>query len=503
MTPLHPALLIARREWSEHLHGVRFVVLCAMAVVLLPLSVIVNARGVAVRRQHAEALAHERDAKRASGAHALLPIRHARSVSDPALRIVRQPSNLSILAIGWDAAEPVFRQAGEDGLTDGPVSDASPRTNGLAGDVDLALVVQIVLGLLAILLASDAICGEKERGTLRVLLSHPVPRSAFIAGKLLGGLGPLLAVLLVSMPVAVVTAWLVHAPLVSSSAMPRLLLFLAGAALYLCALHAIGLAVSATTHRQRTSLVIVLVLWVAFVFIIPRTARLVAELAHPAVPQAVVWQRITDGLAAIEDERRHALSNVLVLKPGETLDVIASDEARLDAYAAASESVDVAAIARRRALIARWNGEREESIARQRRTERLIGMLSPASAFGVLAAEVAGTGESMRMAARRDAEAYQRQLEAALFDRRWSIDFYTYSTRNNEGEVVKQGEAHATRGGRKSLPPVYEALPDARVSPPSASASFAAALPMFSALALAASLGIALTAWLFARYDMR
>ena len=46
---------------------------------------------------------------------------------------------------------------------------------------------EAVGSLLAVLFAFDAICGEKERGTLKVMLSNAVPRDLIILSKGIGG----------------------------------------------------------------------------------------------------------------------------------------------------------------------------------------------------------------------------------------------------------------------------------------------------------------------------
>ena len=41
---------------------------------------------------------------------------------------------------------------------------------------DYSYIVNIVVSLLALLFVFDAVCGEKERGTLKLMLAHSVPR---------------------------------------------------------------------------------------------------------------------------------------------------------------------------------------------------------------------------------------------------------------------------------------------------------------------------------------
>ena len=52
---------------------------------------------------------------------------------------------------------------------------------------DFAYVVRIIVSLLALLFVFDAVCGEKERGSLKLLLSNSVPRDTILIGKWIGG----------------------------------------------------------------------------------------------------------------------------------------------------------------------------------------------------------------------------------------------------------------------------------------------------------------------------
>ena len=64
---------------------------------------------------------------------------------------------------------------------------------------DLGYVVNIVVSLLALMFVFDAICGEKERGTLKIVLANAVPRDSIILGKWIGGFVSLTAPFLVSL----------------------------------------------------------------------------------------------------------------------------------------------------------------------------------------------------------------------------------------------------------------------------------------------------------------
>src|SRR5207247_7402124 len=65
--------------------------------------------------------------------------------------------------------------------------------------VNLTLQVAVAVGaLLALLVAADAISGERERGTLESLLLTPAPRGELVSGKLLAALSLWLCALVVT-----------------------------------------------------------------------------------------------------------------------------------------------------------------------------------------------------------------------------------------------------------------------------------------------------------------
>ena len=67
--------------------------------------------------------------------------------------------------------------------------------------VNLVLQVAVAVGaLLALVVAADAVSGERERGTLEALLLTPVPRGQIMLGKLLAVLSFWLVVILLAVP---------------------------------------------------------------------------------------------------------------------------------------------------------------------------------------------------------------------------------------------------------------------------------------------------------------
>ena len=54
--------------------------------------------------------------------------------------------------------------------------------------IDWTFIIGYILSLIALLFTFDAISGERERGTLRLMLANSIPRHTVLLGKFLGAL---------------------------------------------------------------------------------------------------------------------------------------------------------------------------------------------------------------------------------------------------------------------------------------------------------------------------
>ena len=153
---------------------------------------------------------------------------------------------------------------------------------GVFPSLDLGLVVQIVLSLFALLLTYNAVCGEKEDGTLRLTASFPVPRHRLLLGKFIGVLIPMLAVYGLSLLLGIAVVLLFPEVQITGSEWVRLGIILIGFGFYLTAFVCAGLLGSCLTHRPATSFVLLLSFWVAIVVILPRLSLIVADSFKPA-----------------------------------------------------------------------------------------------------------------------------------------------------------------------------------------------------------------------------
>jgi len=258
-----------KKELLHHLASFRFWVGMLLTIVLAAASTWIAARDYELRleRYRDRVAAHEEELRSVSVYSFLQPL------------AVRPPEPLSVLDQGFDArlgtdvrihlfAVPTEARGGSRG---NELLVALP-----AAEVDLTTIVAVVLGLLAMLLACDAVIGEREEGTLRTVLAQGVRRRTLLAGKMLGGL------LTLGLPLA--AALLVSSVILGATVGPesyegrglRIVGLVGAYLIYLGLMFLLGLLVSLRARSSSRALSTAVLLWLVTVIVLPVAAWAVA-----------------------------------------------------------------------------------------------------------------------------------------------------------------------------------------------------------------------------------
>ncbi len=193
------------------------------------------------------------------------------------VRIHRKPEVLSIFVRGFEKRFGNVARTGQGGampIQAGGFMGTSETAQFSAefASIDFLFVVRVVLSLLAIFISYDAISGEYERGTLRLMLSRPVYRSSIILGKLISGTICLLIPLTMSFIIGILIVQLIGGVDFTREDWGRLSLIFGTTILCVMSFYMIGLVVSSRTHQAATSLLLLLIIWLVSVFLIPAIA---------------------------------------------------------------------------------------------------------------------------------------------------------------------------------------------------------------------------------------
>ena len=270
------------------------------------------------------------------------------------------PAGVRIMAERWENVER---------------STSHNPLEGLIRTTDLAYVVGIVLSLLAVLFAFDAVCGEKESGTLRLTLSNAVPRHTVLVAKWIGGGLVLLVPFLLAALGGIAYAWARGAVAMTGEQTARILLLLGAAGLYVSAVFTMGLFLSARTHRATTALFCGLLAWVVWILVVPNLAPVMAKVIAPTPsPKKIAAEK-----TAIDEEielRKQRLSLTGALGYAEETERKA-------------EELDQEGRQRK----ARWDRFLEKTARRQSGLAGTFARLSPAASWTFAAAELTQTGQ--------------------------------------------------------------------------------------------------------------
>ena len=287
---------------------------------------------------------------------------------------LRAPAPLSILARGLEGSLPTRVSSSQRFILRS--SDDRLGRNILL-DVfqapDFAYVVNIVLSLLALLFVFDSVCGEKERGTLKLLLSNSVPRDTVLLGKWIGGYLSIAA----PFSVAVLAGFLY---LSTSGALEldgddasRFGAILFVSFLYISAFFSLGLLISTIAHRAATALLIALLVWIGWILVVPNLAPIVARLVAPVPARQV-----------IDAEQRAIAREAQLLQEAITKRKVYGDPKE-------SERIQQESEQRQRKLEDFY----KERMARQVSLSKNLARLSPSASYLFAVTRMAGTGPTL------------------------------------------------------------------------------------------------------------
>lgn len=144
-------------------------------------------------------------------------------------------------------------------------------------DFDLAFIVGIVLGFLAIVLSFDAISQDREEGTLKQQLSNGVPRIHILLAKFVA----MMTLLLMAVVIGSITSMIIMQVLIGQSVVLSFpieaILGVVLATVYLSMFVWLGLWVSASVRKSSTSLALLLLSWIGLAILSPYVGGMLAQ----------------------------------------------------------------------------------------------------------------------------------------------------------------------------------------------------------------------------------
>lgn len=402
---------VFRKELLENVLGYRFPLFFLISAALVLSSLYVRQLDYAKRvRDYSEQVrlaGEELAAARASDLHfGRIPIRG-----------FLPPAPMAVFAAGFETSLPKFYDFNAEGPKPGDTAVAEESVLAVFGPLDFLFIVQMVASLIVLLFASDMIAGEKEMGTLRVILSNSAPRHGVLWGKFLGGFTAIWLPFLVVFLVGTILLGLLAFPLGQAGIPARLALVFLASTVFLLAYFALGLLVSASSARARTALIAILLVWIGLQVALPRLSDMLAAVIHPVPTETVVSMQRSVVIKTVDNETARELGRRYeeLFGRGTPFSTQPEPASKRPEWEAFKAEVETRAAERKASQLREIESAHLREKARQRALAMNLSLISPSAAFTRLMADLCGTGEIDRARYLEAVRAHQRTLDAALY----------------------------------------------------------------------------------------
>ena len=208
------------------------------------------------------------------------------------IEYVKKPSRLIFLSEGGEKGLPdVFR------ITPFLVEEEYKKIDALSylKDIvqpDWTFMVGVFISLLALLLTYSEISGERESGILALTISNPVRKSDLLLGKYISAVVFLSVLLLMGLMIDVLILRIIGNVYLGISDFYKILIIFILSVLFISLISLMGIFCSVLFKSSSISLLFALLIWIAFIFVIPNLSFIAGEYVRPAPSPIVLEENI-------------------------------------------------------------------------------------------------------------------------------------------------------------------------------------------------------------------
>ncbi len=268
------------KEVFDNIQSFRFFISLLLCFILIPLGIVINYRNYEKRMDN---------------------YREASSLYEQSLtgrntqdKIIakgfREPAPLSIFCSGIDQTLPSqFTVDQINGLTLKTDNFIDDHVSSLFGKIDLLFMITYIISLLSIVFTFNSITGEKEEGTLKLILSNSLPRWKLLTAKFMGAFISVSIPLISSILFAVIIILFMNANIILRPENILYLCIIIGVSfLYISVFINVGLLISSLTQKALNSKLLLLFFWVVLVLAVPKISTMVTDIVYPVKPRQIV-----------------------------------------------------------------------------------------------------------------------------------------------------------------------------------------------------------------------
>jgi len=429
------------KEIQESILNLRFLFIFLICIVLIPVSFYLGADEYKTRKEHIDNLEK-----------LYIQKNEGKVKYNMEAEGYRRPSPYSIFCIGLENYFPDKAVTGrEKGMQFSRQWGLNNPLSLLIGKMDFVYVVCLIMSLLVFSLTFSSISGEKENGTMRLILSNQVPRWKVIFAKIFGPFilfsisfitGILLGVILLQVTKSGVE--------MNASFFMVLFLITVMSLLFLFTIFNIGTFLSIISKSTYLSMILSLLLYIFFALLVPKLSPMIAQVIYPVKSIQVhntEKNMLVEQKTREREDSKKELMNKIKTRYGLPLSLEELDKIP-EKRAFYNKNIEPMYDDQSKLIDEKYNRELESEISgienayqykinAQKGIALNISRLSPFSSYINLIADVSSTGFSEVENFNAQAQKFQYNVKVEIYDKviiKRYYDQYGYFTKfDNKG----------------------------------------------------------------------
>ncbi|MBN2317027.1 MAG: ABC transporter permease subunit [Sedimentisphaerales bacterium] len=412
--------ILIRKEIQETIVDSRFWIASVLCVLLVPLGLYVSLKNYEQRLESYQTSNQQY-------------VRHSRGRIDANFKAkgYRPPSPLSVFSGGLkDLLNYKITTTRTGNLEIESELDSTNLQAVLFGKIDFAYIVTTVLSILAFIFTFSSVTGEREMGTLRLILANATPRSSIILAKIIGSYLVFLAPFALSVLIGLLVLSTSRVFSFGSGGIPQMVaIMLFITSLFMFCIFCLGVLVSTLTHRSLVSMIVVLLIWVIWALIVPKISPMIAQIVYPIQSPQVVEAQKQMARENLQNELTAKKSDLFKSKLAGVQKMMTDGGAQPNGNQWQKSAIEAKqAFDQEKVPLEREYEKRideavrlvENAYVNKQRIQTIIAVnlsrLSPICCLTYALSELAGTGTLEMQSFMRKAQQFQEQVQDAVYD---------------------------------------------------------------------------------------
>jgi ABC-type transport system involved in multi-copper enzyme maturation permease subunit len=298
--------------------------------------------------------------------------------------------------------------------------------------MDLLFNVCFVASLVALVFTFSSISGERQAGTLGLMLANPIPRSHILLSKIAGNYICLLIPFVMSLLIASIILELSQdISILLPQLYPSYLIILVVTLVFILTMVTLGVLISGMTQKPIISMTVSLFVWVIIVLALPKVSPMLARIIYPVEAEQVVNLRKHMALDDLQETYKQKSKEIHKNYPHLSMELIRRYYSLKRHLKTSALPAEIQSVAPLDAELAAHLKESEERINNeigqivqshknkmniQNAIAMYISRLSPACCYSYLVSGLSNTGTREYDKFMENAQEFQDQVKKSIYD---------------------------------------------------------------------------------------